>query len=266
MEPSLRNHSKYHGFNIKKQNGDAKLRGKRYSFDSEWNPAAGIRLLREDATLEPIDVAALRIDKLNLPKVFQDLQRYFATLPLQERMTVQSSWERLRTRIESLPLQAVSHLKMDLSKLPVLSAESPVMIPDHLAHLNEEEVYEDLEGDTFPEDLNEADFTEDLKEGLDVLIYSDVKSSRPWLGRIIIVISPDNFTIQWYVREKGNHNMFRAATNRDGTPYTSELDSASVILWNFSTRVSDSSFSVSKFFLSQFKIEYLKHDSLMKKK
>ena len=262
----LRNHSHYHGFNIKKQNGDARLRGKRYSFDSEWNPAAGIRLLREGAPLEPVGAAELRIEKLNLPRVFQDLQRFFVTLPLQERMVVQSSWERLRVKIENLPLEADRFPMMDLSKLPTLSVESPAIMPGHLAHLNKDDNYQDLEGDTFPEDLDEADFTEDLKRGLDVLIYSDVKTSRPWLGRILEVNIENSFTIQWFTRQKGDQNMFRAAINRDGSPYTSVLDSASVILWNFSTRVSDSSFSVSKFFLSQFKIEYLKHDSLLRRK
>ena len=35
----LRNHSKYHGFRVSKEKGQARLRGKRFSFETEWNPA-----------------------------------------------------------------------------------------------------------------------------------------------------------------------------------------------------------------------------------
>jgi hypothetical protein len=83
------------------------------------------------------------------------------------------------------------------------------------------------------------------------------------VGRIREVIENSKFHIHWYARRKSDQNMFYATSNGDGTPYTSELDSASVILWNFSTRVDNTSFSVSKFFLNQFKVEYSRHDSLM---
>ena len=117
----LRNHSRYHAFQIKKQKGEARLRGKRYLFDEEWIPAPGIRLMREGTILTGIEVAPLRIDKLNLTKVYQDLQRYFGTLPLQERMQVQSSWEKLKRHLENLPLQSMIFPKMNIQNLPVQS-------------------------------------------------------------------------------------------------------------------------------------------------
>ena len=184
----LRNHSNYHAFNIKKEKGQARLRGKRYSFEKEWIPAAGIRLLSEDTILSPIGPAAFRIESLNLPKVFQDLQRFLATLPLVDRMKVQTSWDNLRKKIENIPYQIDKLIKMDLTNLPVQCSDTHVVIPDHLAHLNKEDNIKDLEGDTFPESLDEADFNEDLKVGLDVLIYSNIKAGRPWVGRIVEVI------------------------------------------------------------------------------
>ena len=59
-----------------------------------------------------------------------------------------------------------------------------------MSQINKEDVVKDLEGDTFPEDLDDDDFNEDIREGLDVLIYSDVKHGRPWLGRIVKVTGP----------------------------------------------------------------------------
>ena len=262
----LRNHSNYHGFNIKKQNGQARLRGKRYLFEKEWFPPTGIRVLAEDTKLEPVDVAPFRIESLNIPKVYQDLKRFLATLPLVDRMTVQNSWDSLRRKLEDLPFQLEKFEKMNLNILPPQSVDNPIVIPDHLSQINKEDVVKDMEGDTFPEDLDDADFNEDIREGLDVLIYSDVKQGRPWLGRIVKVTGPTSFQIQWYERKKSDRHMFCAALRKDGTPYVSDCDAASVILWNFSTRVDDSSFSVSKFFLSHFKVEYARHDSLLVEK
>ena len=57
--------------------------------------------------------------------------------------------------------------------------------------------------------------------------------------------------------------MFVAASNGDGTPYVTELENDSVIFWNFSSVLDEQSFSVSKFFLNQFKLEYERHDNRM---
>ena len=70
--------------------------------------------------------------------------------------------------------------KMDLRILPVQRSDNQVVVPEHLAHLTKEDTIKDLEGDTFPDSLDEADFNEDLKVGLDVLIY--IKTGRPSLG------------------------------------------------------------------------------------
>ena len=259
----LRNHSNYHCSNIKKEHGQTKLRAKRYLYETQWNPAPGIRLLKEDyASLEQIQVAPFRIEKLNMCKVYQDLQRYFVTLPLEERMIVQSSWEKLKLKLENLPNKVESLEVMNVLKLPVQDNSSQAVIPEHLAHINSEDKVKDLEGDTFPDDLDEADFDQEIKEGLDVLIYSDIKKHRPWVGRVLNVTNLSKFQIHWFERRKGDMNMYYAACNRDGSPYTSEIESASVILWNFSTRIDDASFSVSKFFLNQFKVEYSRHDAL----
>ena len=211
----LRNHSHYHAFNIKKEKGETRLRGKRYLFDKEWNPAAGIRLLSEGTTFEPVGVAEFRIESLNLKKIYQDLSRYFVTLPLEERMTVQTSWDNIRKKLEDIPFLSDNLKKMNLSDLPVQCSENRVVIPDHLAHLNREDTIKDLEGDTFPEDLDEADFNQDLTEGLDVLIYSNIKQSRPWVGRIVQVTGQDGFRIQWYSRKKGDQNLFYASNRWD---------------------------------------------------
>ena len=260
-EEELRNHSKYHAFNIKKEKGQVKLRGKRYLFDDEWVPYTGIRLLKEGTDFPLVDPAEFRIKKLDLPKVFLHLQKYFSTLPLVERLGVQGSWDRLREKLEKLPSQADVLRKMNIHDLHSFDSIPQINLPHHFAHLGQDEIIPDLEGETFPEELNEADFEEDVKEGLDVLIYTRSKLGRPWLGRVLSKKDDFNFTIQWYEKRKGNQNNFYASKNADGSAYTSDLESGMVILWNFSTRIDDESFSVNCFFLNKFKEEYAVHDA-----
>ena len=260
-DEELRNHSRYHGFNIKKEGGFVKLRGKQYLFDEEWLPYTGIRLIKEGTEFLPVEPADLRIDKINLSKVFQHLQRFFTTLPLIERMDVQGSWDNLREKLEKLPIQAKSFKKMEIHDLSPLDSNIPTILPQHFAHLSQDEDIPDLEGERFPEVLDEADFQEDNREGVDVLIYTRTKIGRPWLGRVLRKLDNTQFTIQWYDRRKGDVNTFFALENPDGTPYTSDLDTGTVILWNFSSRIDDASFTVNSFFLDKFKEEYCRHDA-----
>ena len=256
----LRNHSNYHAFNLKKESGFVKLRGKRFLFDDEWCPVTGIRVLKEGTEFSSVGPAEFRIEKLNLPKIFQHLQRFFLTIPLVERMVVQGSWDKLREHLEKLPSQAELLKKLDIFELKPQNSDIPINIPQHFAHLSQDEVIPDLEGETFPEELDEADFNEDVKEGVDVLVYTKTKHGRPWIGRVLQKLDRSVFTLQWYERRKGNTNNFYASVNADGSPYTSNLDNGTVILWNFSSKIDDSSFSVNNFFLTKFKEEYCRHD------
>ena len=256
----LRNHSNYHAFNLKKESGFVKLRGKRFLFDDEWCPVTGIRVLKEGTEFSSVGPAEFRIEKLNLPKIFQHLQRFFLTIPLVERMVVQGSWDKLREHLEKLPSQAELLKKLDIFELKPQNSDIPINIPQHFAHLSQDEVIPDLEGETFPEELDEADFNEDVKEGVDVLVYTKTKHGRPWIGRVLQKLDRSVFTLQWYERRKGNTNNFYASVNADGSPYTSNLDNGTVILWNFSSKIDDSSFSVNNFFLGKFKEEYCRHD------
>ena len=218
-------------------------------------------MLKEGTDFPLVDPAEFRIKKLDLPKVFLHLQKYFSTLPLVERLGVQGSWDRLREKLEKLPSQADVLRKMNIHDLHSFDSIPQINLPHHFAHLGQDEIIPDLEGETFPEELNEADFEEDVKEGLDVLIYTRSKLGRPWLGRVLSKRDDFNFTIQWYEKRKGNQNNFYASKNADGSAYTSDLETGMVILWNFSTRIDDESFSVNCFFLNKFKEEYAVHDA-----
>ena len=143
-------------------------------------------------------------------------------------MNVQGSWDNLREKLEKLPIQAKSFKKMEIHDLSPLDSNIPTSLPQYFAHLSQDEDIPDHEGEKFPDVLEEADFQEDNREGVDVLIYTRTKIGRPWLGRVLRKIDNTQFTIQWYDRRKGDENTFFALENPDGTPYTSDLDTGLV--------------------------------------
>ena len=77
----LSNHSFLHSFLIKKENGIALLRGKKYPQDTcEWLPKEGIELLESNVDLNSvIPVAPMRIEKLNLDAVYMGVVTKYIT-------------------------------------------------------------------------------------------------------------------------------------------------------------------------------------------
>ena len=64
---------------------------------------------------------------------------------------------------------------MNISELKPQISDIATSIPQHFAHMIQDDVIPDMEGETFPEELDEAYFNEDDKEGLDVLVYTKTK-------------------------------------------------------------------------------------------
>ena len=64
---------------------------------------------------------------------------------------------------------------MNISELKPQNSDIATSIPQHFAHMIQDDVIPDMEGETFPEELDEAYFNEDDKEGLDVLVYTKTK-------------------------------------------------------------------------------------------
>ena len=161
-----------------------KFRGKKYITDSEWVPRAGIRLLEKGTDLEsPVPVADVRVDKLNLPKVFQHLQRYFETLPLDEVMVVRTSWDNLREELERLPKMKTHFPPMRLVNLPAAQVinESTILTKDVVDIIADDEIPE-LMGEKYPELVEEGEFANEVVVGMDVAIYTQEKTTRPWIG------------------------------------------------------------------------------------
>ena len=186
----IQQHSNYHAFKIERESDKVVLRAKRFLFSKTWLPESGLKLLKDIAenSIPLSEIAPFRVENLNLHQVYQDLNKFYMTMDLEKRMRVQSSYDRLRKKIESMPAMATSFPKLNIPDLKSQDIETlePV-IPDHFAHLVdviENESIPELQGETFPEDINEAEFTSECVKGLDVCVYTASAESRPWVGRL----------------------------------------------------------------------------------
>ena len=56
-----------------------------------------------------------------------------------------------------------------------LDSNISTVLPQHFAHLSQDEDIPELDGERFPEVLDEANFQEDNREALDVLVYARTK-------------------------------------------------------------------------------------------
>ena len=146
----ISNHSNYHAFKIQREGDNVVLRAKQFLFSPVWVPECGLKLLKdqEDVEVPLAGVAPFRIESLNLKQVYMDLNKFYLTMDLQKKMRVQTSYDRLRKKLESLPSKKDSFVKLQINDLKMQdNADLEPMVPEHFAHLNDEVVnIPELEG------------------------------------------------------------------------------------------------------------------------
>ena len=118
----------------------------------------------------------------------------------------------------------------------------------------------DLVGEHCILEPSDGQFQTEIKSGMDVAVFTESKKDRPWLGRVVNVFDDGlSFEVHWFKR-KGRGFTFQALNNKNGTKYTSILDTETVMLWEFSDNKNDDSFDVSKEWLEKIDDEYWSHD------
>merc|ERR1712183_1117196 len=98
-----------------------------------------------------------------------------------------------------------------------------------------------------------------IRVGLDVIIYTESREERPWIGRVARILEDKKFYIHWF-RRNGKGTKFHAMFNPDNTPYISELELSSVMMWDISAQRSENNFQVTPYRLAQIGKEYKKYD------
>ena len=257
---SLKNHSFFFAFMIKKEHGIAVFRAKKYPFNEEWIPAAGIMLLKRSIEFLPVKSSEFRIDSLCLEKVFNDLyMKYFPILETNEKRKAEVSWERLRTVLENLPKQQMNLAPMRLLRFPKQVPAPPSTIPQYLEPFMNLQTPELIGQHCIVEPID-SHFQSELRKGMDVAIYTESRKDRPWLGRVVEVQDDGlSFEVQWF-KKKGRSSTYYALTNKDGSIYSSLLDTETVMFWEFTENKKIDSFELSKDWLEKIQLEYESHD------
>ena len=255
-DPPLQNHSRCNSFSISLEGGLVKLRGKKLPQHQEFFPRAGIRLLKENILFGPVAPAEFRIEKIKFDAINKGLSVYLSKLPLEKKMSIQTSWDSLRTALESLPRRSDNLEKMMITRLPKQTPNVPAVPPEHLASRDD---HVELLGDLYPEEICDGHLEDEVAEGMDVCIYTKELRGRPWVGRVVRVKKEDKrFILQWFTRKTIRSTLFTALKQSDGSPSLSEVDNASVMFWMMSEPQSRSatSFSLSLPWLQTIQAEY----------
>ena len=260
-EVPLENHSKYNSFLLSREDSEVKLRAKRLPQDEQLVPRAGIKLMKTGHSYGPVKIANLRVERLNFDLVMRGLNVYLSDKPLDERMRIQSSWDALRKSLLDLPSKVESFPKMILTDLPQVKIAAP-SVPRSLVNGKD---LPDIKGELFPERaVMDAHLEDEVREGMDVCIFTKDKRTRPWLGRILKILKNKKFILQWYARKSSRSTEFKALTNADGSPSIAELENSTVMFWMISEPQSrkPDRFSVSNYWLLTIMKEYEEIDKV----
>ena len=232
-----------------------KFFGKKLPQDTQLVPRSGIRLIKENIDFEPVGPADYRVENIKFDEILRGLQIYLAKLHIRDRVPIISSWDRLRDHLENLPNRSINFPKMKIVELPKQEVEV-LQVPEYL---QDEDEGMELTGDKFNESVDEGDVDVDLAVGMDVCIYTK-NHGRPWVGRVIELLEDKHFIIQWFKRKTVRSKMFFAMTNSDGSPNISELEYETIMFWQFSENRTNTSFTLSNFWLENIEREYKTYD------
>ena len=147
---------------------------------------------------------------------------------------------------------------MRLDTWPKMRSDPDPILPDEYDFVDETEI-PPLIGDIYPEEAVEGTFDVSVVVGMDVIVYTRSRERRPWCGRVLEILPGNTFKIQWFSR-RGRSNKFYASTNKDGSAYTTVLESTVVMFWEICEAKQESSFILSPVWMKKILDEYSKYD------
>ena len=189
-------------------------------------------------------------------RIFKTVGILTSRLPLNEKMVIQGSWDRLRDSLESFPRKRMSLRKMNLMDLPKQAVDDP---SPSISNSRDTQEGSTISGDLYDEAIDEGSL-EEIQEDMDVCVYSDSTAGRPWVGRVRQMLPGSKFTIQWFSRRTGRGQIFKAMMKEDGSPFLSEIELASIMFWEMSEDRREDSFKLAPFWLEAIRNEYCKLD------
>ena len=134
-------------------------------------PRAGILLLKENVVFHPVEAAEFRTHEIPFDSIFKTVKIFTSKLPLEEKMKVQTSWDRLRDTMENFPRRSHILRKMNLLEFPKQSQNVVAAIP---SYLEESRNNQEISGNLCDESVDEGNLDE-ISEQMDVCVYTSAK-------------------------------------------------------------------------------------------
>ena len=245
MATKLKNHTVPKAFVFTKESSETKMRYKSLPQSEEWSPKTGMKLLKDDVDFGPVGTAPFRVENLEMDDLEASLRtKYFPTLQAQVKVHVETSWQRLRRKLEGLERKKSSFPKMVLKNLPVTGNQpKDVFEFDEIAGSSKE-----VEGEIYPESHG------DVKIGDDVAVYTEEKIGRPWVGRIVDVTETE-VLIHWFARKKKKYT-YEDLRNNDGSPQIDRISRNTIMYRDVSSICKESSFQITPSWMNKILMEY----------
>ena len=255
----LSHHSGYHCFKVNKEESKVCFRGKVLSTDEKWHPKQGIQLLVDNPKLDrKSEASEFRFDHKKMKNILDDIVgKYLPMLEPCKRQETEVSWNALNGTFQKLEKERKSLKTLSFSELPKYKLPPPPDSSGLVVKCHEETPI--MWGTFYPDIVLNGNVQLDAKIGLDVIIYTQTTTSRPWVG-VIRSISEDaqTFRIHWYKRASGGGIRYKEVL-REGEPYLADVEAASVMLYSVADHLNNGDLDLSEW-MEKIMDTYKEHD------
>ena len=250
---NLEKHSYPHAFHFVKEDVYTRFRYKSFPQDLIYTPAAGLKLIKDGATIPPLSPSTFNIPDMNLDLIEADYRKYITSLKDESlRNKCSKSWERRRTWLEKLPRRINTMRKFDIELLPKQISPKSIYEFEDETELEPRE----LKGvEAYPEVLGA------LKKGDNIVVYSKDLVSRPWIGKVLDVDieNEEKCEVHWF--KKKSKTNYVASFNVNRTPIKDTIDRSTIMFINISSTSTDLHLKITPTMLKKINAEYESLDS-----
>lgn len=226
----MEGHTKFFQFKIiRDKYGNARLFLKEDELDPDSKFPHSVKLFKTVPSLKNLKVTKFR-EETEYNKIFTSIwTKYIPNLegkyPAAFVEKVKQAWEERIKFLISLKESDYDAFEINMLRKQNnqrLEVDTPSLVKRKDAQITAS--FYPLDTDTFKVD--------DLKAGDNLVFYTEAKSTRPWIGLCIDVVSDEGrkyVDTQWLKRER---NLFSPWFNTNGEAYTSRVDCESIMFHN----------------------------------
>ena len=238
----IEGHKQFSQFVIRRENEDTKLYLKLDELDNSFKFPNGINLLKNIPNVIKLKASPFRTDTRYHEIFNQVIYKYIPSLAgkytEEEIDKIKNDWEKRMLMLIDLSQNSFEPLIFeDLKPQQILPVRRKDSVEESDFQSREKDV--SVKATFYPLELQDFRACE-LKKGVNLVIYSSSKTSRPWMG-VFLSLSDDANVIelQWLKKEKSRQNQYVLHFNGK-EPYVSLVPVKSVMFSNVLENLSPS--------------------------